>query len=339
MNRIRIILTVVLPSMIAGGFLFGAAFSQAASNDSDDVWSPAPVVIAQADPPKPVSPVPPTAPGPGPKPPKPPEPPKPVKPVKPAKPAIGGGSGISVSIDNGVVQVTGIRDIVKSQLDGARGAISGNQHIPADVKKKILARLDKIGSSVDKRLVNLKLTDLAKLDDELEEMGEEIEEALEGLGDDLDALGDAFGKNFKFDISKLHIDHDDDNDDDNHDIPSAPDVGDADDDDMRDAINDLKDLALNPQQRDQITKLRSDSDKQVAASKQQIDELSTKLHTALGNSAVTDAEIGKLVDQISGHEAAMRKARIVAWAQARRMLDTAQRKRVEAAAAKAKKTK
>jgi Spy/CpxP family protein refolding chaperone len=326
MNRIRTILTVVLPSMIAGGFLFGAAFSQAASNDSDDLWSAAPVVIAQADPPKPPhGPVPPPPPAPGPKPPLPP------KPAKPHKPGVGGGSGFSVSIDNGVVQVTGIQDIVKTQLTAARAAISSNPHIPADTKRKILARLDKVGASVDKRLKNLKLTDLDKLDDELEEMGEEIEEALEGLDEDLDAIG----KNFKFDMSKFHFDHDDDD----HDIPSAPDVGDADDSDMRDAINDLKDLALNPQQRDQITKLRTDSDKQVDASKKQIVDLSAKLHTALGNPAVTDAEITKLVDQISGHEAAMRKARIVAWAQARRLLDANQRKKVDDAAAKAKKTK
>ncbi|MGE3760918.1 MAG: Spy/CpxP family protein refolding chaperone [Kofleriaceae bacterium] len=318
MNRIRTFVTIMLPSMIAGGLLFGAAFSHAASNESDGFWpNPAPVVIAQADPPK--------KPGPPPPPPKNVPPPPPV-----SKPG-----GFSVSIDHGAVQVTGIRELVKGQLVAARAAISGNPHIPADTKRKLLARIDKVGTTVDKRLANLKLSDLDQLDDELEKMGEELEDALEGLDEDLEKLGDSIGKNIKIDLGKLHFDHDDDDDFD-FDIPSAPDVGDTDDDDMRDAINDLKDLALDAKQRDQITKLRTDSDKEVAASKKQIAELSEKLRTSLGNPGVTDADITRLVDQISGHEAAMRKARILAWAKARRVLDAAQRKKVEDAAAKAK---
>lgn len=305
MSRLRTILTVVLPSMLAGGLVFGNAFSHAASNDADDAWSAAPVVIAQADPPK--------------KAPAPPAPPKAVSPPPkaplPPKPA-------------------GIGGIVKTQLDAARAAIRDNPQIPADVKKKILARLDKVGSTVDKRLANLSLGDLDKLGDELEKMGEELEDALEGLDEDLEAIGDSIGKNIKIDIGKMRFDIDIDDDDD--DIPSAPDPGDADDSDMRDAISDLKDLALDAKQRDQITKLRAESDKQVAASKKQIAELSEKLRTSLGNPGVTDADISRLVDQISGHEAAMRKARILAWAQARRVLDPAQRKKVEDAAAKAK---
>lgn len=318
MSRIRTFVTVMLPSMLAGGFLFGAAFSHAASNDSDGFWpNPAPVIIAQADPPKkapPVAPVPPPAPPRGPKPPQPPKP----------------AGGISVSIDHGTLQLTGVREMVKAQLVAARARVSSDPRIPADLKKSILARIDKVDATVQKRLSKLSLTDLDQLDDEMEKMGEELEEAFDGFEDDLEKLG----KNFKIDLGNLHFDHDDDEDD--IDIPSAPDVGDADDSDMRDAINDLKDLALTSQQRDQITKLRTESDKHVAAEKKQIEELSEKLRTSLGNSGVTDADIGKLVDQISGHEASMRKARIVAWAQARRVLDAAQRKKVEDAAAKAK---
>lgn len=93
-------------------------------------------------------------------------------------------------------------------------------------------------------------------------------------------------------------------------------------------------MALKPDQKDKINKLRSDSDNSVRAAKKQMDDLSQKLQTALGNPAVTDAEIGRLVDQISAQEATIRKARIQAWAQARRVLDDAQRKRVEDAAKK-----
>ncbi len=312
MSRIRTFFTLMLPSMIAGGFVFGAAFSHAASNDADGFWpNPQPVVIAQADPPKPPKP-----PGPGPRPPAPPAPKPPSKP------------GIGVSIDNGVVQVTGVREMVKAQLATARASISGNAHIPADVKKKLLARLDKAGAAVEKRLSNLRLTDLGALEDELEKMGEEIEEAMEGFEDE---MKDAFSKNLKVDLSKMRFDHDD------FDIPSAPDLDDDDDDDMRDAINDLKDLALDAKQRDQITKLRSESDVKVAAAKKQIAESSEKLRLALANTNTSDAEISRLVDQVSAHEATMRKARITAWAQARRVLDASQRKKVEDAAAKAKK--
>ena len=47
-------------------------------------------------------------------------------------------------------------------------------------------------------------------------------------------------------------------------------------------------------------------------------------------------EMGKSIDAVTQQEAAIRKARILAWVNARRVLDDAQRKKVEAAAAKAK---
>jgi hypothetical protein len=251
------------------------------------------------------------------------------------------GSGFSVSINNGKVQIDGLHDMVLSQLDAAREAIKNNPQIPRDVRDKVMARLDKVRATVDKRLKNLNITDLDQLEKEMEAMGEEIEQAMEGLDKDLDKLGKDFGKNFGKKWGKNFTVNigDDDDDDDDDDIGSidTPDV-DADDDDMKDAIKDLRDLALDKAQKEQINKLRADSDKNVATSKKQLDELSGKLQTALGNAATTDAEIGRLVDQISAQEAAIRKARIVAWAQARRLLSDAQRTRVEAAAAK-KKTK
>jgi Spy/CpxP family protein refolding chaperone len=103
---------------------------------------------------------------------------------------------------------------------------------------------------------------------------------------------------------------------------------------MKEAIKDLGDLALKPAQRDAITKLRKDSDKTVAEAKRQLDQLAGKLHDSLGNKTVTDAEVAKYVDQISAQEAVIRKARLIAWVNARRVLDDAQRKRVEDAANK-----
>jgi hypothetical protein len=227
----------------------------------------------------------------------------------------GAGSGVSVSITNGKVQIDGLHDMVLGQLDSARESIKNNQAIPKDVRDKVVARLDKVRATVDKRLKNLKLTDLDQLGSEMEKIGKDF--------------GKKFGKSFSVNING------DDDDDDDDDIGSidTPDV-DADDDDMKDAIKDLRDMALKPAQKDKINKLRADSDKAVGAAKKQMDDLSQKLQTALGNPAVTDAEIARLVDQISAQEATIRKSRIQAWAQARRELDEAQRKRIEDAAKK-----
>ena len=46
---------------------------------------------------------------------------------------------------------------------------------------------------------------------------------------------------------------------------------------------------------------------------------------------MTDAEVAKYVDQISAQEAALRKARLLAWVSARRLLDTAQKAKLQAA--------
>lgn len=267
-------------------------------------------------------------------------PPTPAPPrVPPPNVRTVGGGGVSVSINNGKVQIDGLHDMVLGQIDRARDAIRNNPAMPKDVRDKVLARLDKVRASVDKRLANIKVTDLDQLGSEMEKMGEEIEQAMDGLDKDLDKAGKDWGKNWGKNFGKWNVnigrddnDDDGDNDDDIGSI-STPDV-DADDDDMKDAIKDLRDLALDKQQKDQINKLRAESDKTVATAKKQMDELSAKLQTALGNPATTDADIGKYVDQISAQEAVIRKARIVAWAQARRMLSDAQRKRIEDAAKK-----
>ena len=329
----RRLLSTIVPSMIAGGLLFGSAFGHAASGDpSFGFWPAASDVTAptRVPPPTPTPPAP--APMPTPKVPKTPmaptapTPPKaPKAPQGPRGPGAGGG-----------VQVSGIKDMVLGQLDSVRNSLTSNPNIPKDVRDKITARLDKVRASVEKRLSNITITDLDKLGDEMDKMGEEIEEAMEGLDDEMEKVGKDFEKNFgkdKFKF-KFDFDHDDDDDDDDDDnIPMTPDI-DADDDDMKEAISDLKDLALDPGQRTQITKLRTDSDKAVAIAKKQLDDLSTKLRTALANPATPDADVARLVDQISAQEAVIRKARILAWAQARRVLDDGQRKKVEDAAKK-----
>lgn len=344
MSRTRRLLSTILPSMLAGGLLFGSAFGHASAGDTDmfgywpatnDVTSPG-TANAGKPPAPPKSPLPPQ-PVPGSKPPIPPK-----APVPPKGPKAGGGNGVSVSINNGSIKIDGIKDMVLSQLDAVRTNLKADPNIPKDVRDKVLARLDKVRTSVDKRLSNLQVSDLDKLGDEMEKMGEEIEEAMEGFDEEMEKVGEKLGKDLANNLGKnlgnFNFNFDFDSDDDDN-IPMAPGVDiDIDDDDMKDAITDLKHLALKPAQKDAITKLRTDSDKTVATAKKQLDDLSDKLHTALGNPATTDADIARYVDQISAQEAAIRKARLLAWAQARRVLDDAQRKKVQDAATK-KKTK
>lgn len=338
MSRIRTLFSVVLPSMIAGGLIFNSALGQASAGRDDmfGFWPAAGDATAPSTGRPPAPPTPPAPPAA--KPPSAPKSPPPAPPAPPAPPKRGGG--FSVNINNGKVQIGGLHDMVVGQLDSARDAIRNNPQIPKDVRDKILARLDKVRAAVDKRLANLNITDLDQLESEMEKMGEEIEQAMEGLDKEMEKLGKDFGKDFGKTWGKdwgknfnVNIGNDDDDDDDDLGSIDTPDV-DADDDDMKEAIKDLRDLALKPAQKDQINKLRADSDKNVAAAKKQLDDLSAKLQTALGNPATTDAEIGRYVDQISAQEATIRKARILAWAQARRVLDEAQRKKIEDAAKK-----
>ena len=358
MSRTRTLFSTILPSMLAGGLLFGSAFGHASAGRDDLLafWpatgnSTGPTVAqagsASKAPTPPTPPTPPSTPGkasPPPTPPRAPAPTAPTPPQPPTPPKAGkAGAGISVSINNGAIQIDGIRELVVAQLDAARAALRSNPQIPKDVRDKVLARLDKVRATVDKRMANLKLTDLDKLGDELEKMGEEIEQAMAGLDVDLARLGDKLKRDLGAQLGKdlarslgqnlgnFRIDLD--FDDDAHTVPVAPGPT-ADDDNLKDAITDLKDLALKPAQRDAITRLRADSDKSVASAKRQLDDLSAKLHTALGNPATSDADIARYVDQISAQEAAIRKARLLAWAQARRVLDDGQRAKIQDAARK-----
>ena len=83
--------------------------------------------------------------------------------------------------------------------------------------------------------------------------------------------------------------------------------------------------------------MRAESDRQVAAAKKQLDQASDTLKKQLDNSATSDADIARSIDAVTQQEAAIRKARIIAWHSARRVLDDAQRRKVEDAAAKARK--
>ena len=169
MSRIRTLFTIVVPSMIAGGLLFNSALGSAAGRDENfGFWPAASDVAAPTPPPPPTPPTPPTPRTP------------PTPPTPPTKRGGAGGGGVSVSINNGKVQIDGLHDLVLGQIDAARDSIKNNQSIPKDVRDKVSARLDKVRATVDKRLANLKVTDMDQLGNEMQKMGEELEQAMEG---------------------------------------------------------------------------------------------------------------------------------------------------------------
>jgi hypothetical protein len=338
MSRLRTTFKIVIPSMLVGGLMFGFQFGHAAGGGDEafGFWpATADVGSTHAVP----------------KAPKPPRrgPPAPPAPPTPPTPLPGAGGGISISVNGNKVQVHGIDGMVQGQLEAVRQMVRNNPNIPKDLRDKIFSRIDRVKGIVDKRVKNLKVSDLDRLEEELEEMGAELEQAMEGLEEDLEKLGVKLGKDFagklakgklKIDLGKQkHLpDHDDDDDDDDDvddsDFDSIPMSPDVDDDDMRDAIGDLKDLALSPNQKDRISKLAADSDRNVAEAKRQLDAKSDQLEAALADSRTSDSAIARMVDEISGHEAQIRKARLLAWVNARRVLDDSQRKKIEAAAQK-----
>ncbi|MGN6110484.1 MAG: hypothetical protein ACTHU0_35600 [Kofleriaceae bacterium] len=371
MNRVRKFFTLVFPSMLAGGLLFGSAFGHASAGpDASMGFWPAPSDGSgggasgsdrahRARAPRTAQ-----APHPTPRPAPRPVPPAPPAPPEPPSPPHGAKRGVSFMFHDGKLRVDGIDDFARQQIDAVRQMMRSNPNIPPAVRAKVLARLDKARAGIDRRLRNLSVSDLDQFGDEMDKMGDEIEKAMEGLEEEMEQLGEQLGKDFtkKFakDFAKnfspgqfkfdFHSDSDDsdpghsndgsssDDDDDDHDSSAAlsTDVDIDVDADLSDAVRDLKGMSLKPAQRDQLVKIRTTSERSVASAKKQLDDASHRLEVALGDLNTSMTDIERYVDQISSHEAAIRKARLLAWVQARRVLDDGQRQKIEAAAAKKK---
>jgi hypothetical protein len=251
------------------------------------------------------------------------------------------GPDVSVSVHDGQVEIDGIREMVDQQLESALDSIDA-KNLPPQLRDKLRQRLQKLRGTLDKRLRHLDVKDLDQLGAELGQMGEEIGREMEGLGSDMGQWGEQFGQQFGQQFSKkwtkklqmngrhgrIVVNNNDDSDDD---LAGGPDVDDA-DADFDDVVRDLGDLQLQQPQRDAIAKLRADSERQIAQAKRSIETASQTLHDALESDTSTDIEIAREIDMISQQEATIRKARILSWVNARRVLDDAQRKRVEHAA-------
>jgi hypothetical protein len=361
MSRLRSLLVTIVPSVIVGGLVFGttSGHAEAGRDDALGFWpatpdtTARPVLVAQADPwsrrPRPpmppMPPAPPTAPVPG-------VPPMPPSPPSPHSRNHGHGHGVSVSIHDGKIEVDGIEELVQDQLDRVADVLDNLPDVPPDVRERIKARVRSVRDKVRARLGRLKSVELDKIGPEMERMGDEIEKEMEGLDKELAQFGDKFGKNFAQKFGKdfarsfgpIHVapghdrDNSDDGDDDNDDdddrdavaLPPNLDT-DVDPSDARSSIPDLRKLALDPRQKEQLAKLRTDSDRQVADAKRELEAMSERLHDALGNDRADADDIARQIDMISQKEATIRKARILTWIKVRGMLDKDQRKKVEAA--------
>jgi len=195
--------------------------------------------------------------------------------------------------------------------------------------------------------------DLDRIGPELERMGDEIERQMEGLDQELARLGDRIGKGFAKKFGKDFArsfgpgtpginpgsshdsddaDDDDDDDDDRAAVTPPPTPGpDVADPDTGPAIAALRGLSLDADQRAELTRLRSDSDRQIAAAKRELERMSSRLHDTLRDSEAKEADVAQQIEAISAKEAAIRKTRILTWLRVRHMLHADQRKQVEEA--------
>jgi Spy/CpxP family protein refolding chaperone len=294
-------LATTMSSVLAGALLFGSAF-----------------VSADRTPPAPPAPPAAPAPGPGIPAPKPPKPPK--------APKAGGGSGITI-------QINGLDQLVDEQIKNALDMIAKNPQVPQAVRDKVTKKLEKVRQKLHDKLGKGSIDP-----DEIGELGDEIGREMDEFGKEMEEWGEQFGKQMEQEMEKkfgnfniqVGPGHDDDDDDDDADADDDDD--DAAGADLDDAIKDMGSLDLKPAQRDQIKKLRADSESKVAAAKRELSRAEDSLHKQLGNPATSDADIARSIDAITQQEAAIRKARILAWVNARRVLDDAQRTKVERAA-------
>jgi hypothetical protein len=334
MIRLRTLATTLLPAIFAGGLMFHSASAQPVNP-----YGPPPAPPASPAPP--VPPVPPTAPV-----------------VVP--PQVHGPS-VRVSVDGHVLDADQIRRMVDAQLAQARAQLQ-NPNIPARMRAKLARKLDKITAKLDQRLAHIDFNDLGHLQEQMTDLGNELSQSMDGMGDDMEAWGKQLGAEVEQQVmqqvqQQMHIhmngngqfhwdsdggrnEHEDDGDRDHDD-----DRGDAHDDDDNQpaaatrhghvhghaAADRLGDLDLQPQQRERLAEIRTESRKHVAAARAEVAKRSAELETLLHEPEVDRDAVARAVEAVTAAEGEMRKAKILSWVDARRVLDDAQRKRVEGA--------
>lgn len=228
------------------------------------------------------------------------------------------------------VRVDGLDEMIDAQIKAALAQVSSNDNVPPAIRDKITKRLEGIRKKVRARVGNGSDLDA----DDLGQLGEDIGREMEDFGHEMEEWGEQYGKQMEKRFGNFNVRigvHDDDAADADTDDDDAS--VDADDpDDVDDAVRDMGKLDLKPAQRAQIKQLRADSDAKVTTAKKELDRASEALRKQLDNPSASDADISRAIDSVAQQEAAIRKARILAWVNARRVLDDGQRKKVEGAA-------
>ncbi|HEU4732375.1 MAG TPA: hypothetical protein VFT22_30985 [Kofleriaceae bacterium] len=353
MTRFGALLATVVPSLIAGGLLFGsvAGHAETGRDDALGFWPAASdaatgVRLAQADPWAHTRPrVPPVPPMPGAIP----APPVPAPPVPAPPPGMRGhhhNRGVSVSFHDGKIEIDGLEEVIANQLERVDEVLDNLQDVPPEVRERVKDRVRGVREKLRTRLRSLRSMDLDKIGPEMERMGDDIEKEMEGLDKDLSQFGDRLGKHFAQKFGKefanrvrVNGSHDRDNSDDGDDSSDDEDDRDSvgvDDDlvdpsDMRSAIAELKNLTLDQTQKVKLAELRAESERKINEAKRQLEDMTTRLHDTLGDASASETDIATQIDRISATEATIRKARILAWVRVRSLLDKDQRKKVEAA--------
>ena len=353
MSRARTLFLTIIPSAIAGGFLFASAFGHAETGRDGTLgyWPAASdaatsrVLVAQADPrPRPRTPMPPMPPAPPAPPTVGPTPPTPPTPPTRRHSGRSNHSGMTFSIHDGKLEIDGIAELVQDSLEKALDTLDNLPDVPPDVRDRLKGRIKGVREKIKARLGKLKSMDLDKLGPEMERMGDDIEREMSGLDQDLAQLGDKVGKGIALKFGKDFAknfgpqpgnDSDDaDDDDDDDDSESVAVVGPGVDSDpvasdMGPAIAALKGISLDADQRARLARLRAESETKVRDAKRELETMSNRLHDTLRNASASEDDIARQIESISQVEATIRKARILSWVRARSLLRKDQRKMVE----------
>ena len=292
-------------------------------------------IAAQPTPPEPPEP------GVAPRAPRAPRPPRPPRAPHPGKVQIPADVRAQVEAD---------MQRARADIDRALAEIEHNPHIPAHLKGKLKVKLGKLRDA--------DLDDLIEMAGEMEEFGREMEAWGDELSEEIEqeveqALRDskleykfkAKGKDFDFDFD-FDDDDDDDADDDAFDpwqgtaptaprgpgrtgrMPAPPPIIDFGDTDFALDV-DIDDLQLTSGQRAELKRIHGAEQAATAPAERRIDQLSRELRGELESDDTTDAEINRLVDEISHQESVVRKARLSSLVKTRKLLTNAQRSKVD----------
>jgi hypothetical protein len=267
---------------------------------------------------------------------------------------------MSVSLHDGKVEIKGLEDMVQEQLENVQRVLDTLPGVPPDVRDRLRRRIFGVRANLKAKLSRLKSMDLDKVGSEVEQIGDELEKDMEGLDKDLEQLsekmgkhfsdkfGDKFGKDFAKSFGPVIAgpdnsdgddddgddeDKDEDKDKDSNAVTLSPKIDlDRNDPEVRAKIDSLRNLTLAPKQKAELARLRTESEQQVASARQELEDMSNRLHDALGNASASEADVSQQIDNISRKEAAIRKAQILTWMRVRKLLDRDQLKMIEATA-------